>query len=90
MSAITNQAPLAAMRAALEQHRAGALTVESLVRAWLEQAPGLSLPPRFAPVMDELLRRLEMSAVFAQDSCSFSSSAIADQLALWLDRAGAA
>ncbi|TWG80415.1 hypothetical protein L602_000500000610 [Cupriavidus gilardii J11] len=90
MNTAVNQAPLAAMRAALEQHRAGGLPVDGLVRAWREQAPALSLPPRFAPVMDELLRRLEMSAVFAQDSCSFSSTAITDQLALWLDRAGAA
>jgi hypothetical protein len=29
-----------------------------------------------------------MSAAFAQDSCSFSSTAITDQLTRWLDKAG--
>jgi len=38
--------------------------------------------------MEELLRRMEMSAVFAQDSCSFSSTAVTDQLKKWLDKAG--
>jgi hypothetical protein len=83
----TNQEALARMRTALDQHVAGSLPADSLVRAWREAAPGLTLPPVFGQAMEELLRRLEMSAVFAQDSCSFSSTAVTDQLTRWLDKA---
>lgn len=82
-----NQAPLSAMRDALERHRAGALPADALVRAWREQAPALTLPPVFGQAMEELLRRLEMSSVFAQDSCSFSSTGVTDQLERWLAKA---
>ncbi len=85
-----NQAPLAAMREALDRHRAGALPADGLVRAWREQAAALTLPPVFGQAMEELLRRLEMSAVFAQDSCSFSSTAVTDQLERWLAKAATA
>jgi len=83
-----NAAALATMRTALEQHLSGSLAADGLVRGWREAASGLSLPPVFGQAMEELLRRLEMSAVFAQDSCSFSSSAVTDQLKRWLDKAG--
>ncbi|WP_354684894.1 hypothetical protein [Cupriavidus necator] len=86
MSAANNEA-LARMRAALDQHLAGTMPAGELVRAWREAGSGLSLPPVYGQAMEELLRRLEMSAVFAQDSCSFSSSAVTDQLTRWLDKA---
>lgn len=89
MSTPSNATPLAAMREALGRHQAGELGAEGLARAWREQAQALTLPPAFGQVMDELLRRMEMSAVFAQDSCSFSSSAVTDQLRIWLDKAAA-
>ncbi|SDD04538.1 hypothetical protein SAMN05216345_105347 [Cupriavidus sp. YR651] len=82
-----NQESLAAMRVALDQHLAGALPVADLVATWRGSASGLSLPPVFGQAMEELLRRMEMSAVFAQDSCSFSSTAVTDQLKRWLDKA---
>ncbi len=85
-----NQAPLRAMRDALDRHRAGALPAEALVRAWRQQAPALTRSPVFGQAMEELLRRLEMSAVFAQDSCSFSSTAVTDQLERWLAKAATA
>lgn len=83
-----NQETLARMRAALDQHLAGGLSVTALVSAWREAAVGLTLPPVFGQAMEELLRRLEMSASFAQESCSFSASAVTDQLKRWLDKAG--
>lgn len=82
-----NQEALARMRAALDQHLGGSMPASDLVRAWREAGTGLSLPPVYGQAMEELLRRLEMSAVFAQDSCSFSSSAVTDQLSRWLDKA---
>ncbi|MES2008876.1 MAG: hypothetical protein V4468_08275 [Pseudomonadota bacterium] len=91
MATTTNNAPaLATMRAALEQYIGGQLAADGLVRSWREAAPGLVLPPMFGQAMEELLRRLEMAAVFAQDSCSFSSTAVTDQLKRWLDKAATA
>jgi hypothetical protein len=83
-----NMETLARMRSALDQHTGGTLAAAGLVKAWREAAPALTLPPVFGQAMEELLRRLEMSAVFAQDSCSFSSTAVTDQLRRWLDKAG--
>ncbi len=83
----TNQQTLAAMRQALEAHLAGQLPVGDLVGQWRASATSLTLPPVFGQAMEELLRRMEMSAVFAQDSCSFSSTAVTDQLKRWLDKA---
>lgn len=85
-----NATSLASMRDALDRHLRGELSVTALVGAWREAAPALTLPPMFGQAMEELLRRLEMSAAFAQDSCSFSSTAITDQLDRWLDKAATA
>ncbi|MBP0628434.1 hypothetical protein [Cupriavidus sp. AcVe19-1a] len=85
-----NRETLARMRAALDQHVTGSMPAQELVRAWRDAGSGLTLPPVYGQAMEELLRRLEMSAVFAQDSCSFSSSAVTDQLARWLDKAATA
>nr|WP_315596738.1 hypothetical protein [uncultured Cupriavidus sp.] len=83
-----NQATLATMRQTLEAHLAGNLPVSDLIAQWRTMASSLTLPPVFGQAMEELLRRMEMSASFAQDSCSFSSTAITDQLKKWLDKAG--
>jgi len=82
-----NRAVLDAMRQTLDAHLAGDLPVGDLIAQWRSSAASLELPPVFGQAMEELLRRLEMSAAFAQDSCSFSSSAVTDQLKRWLDKA---
>lgn len=46
-----------------------------------------ALPPRYAEVLHGLLDRLESSALFAEESCSFSQSDLLDSLQLWLDKA---
>ncbi|WP_432259886.1 hypothetical protein [Cupriavidus sp. TMH.W2] len=86
MSAANSEA-LVRMRAALDQHLAGSMPAADLVRAWRDAGSALALPPVYGQAMEELLRRMEMSAVFAQDSCSFSSTAVTDQLRRWLDKA---
>ncbi|GJG92964.1 hypothetical protein [Cupriavidus pauculus] len=83
-----NQETLAVMRQALDAHLAGTLPAGELIARWRASSVSLTLPPVFGQAMEELLRRMEMSAVFAQDSCSFSSSAVAEQLGKWLDKAG--
>ncbi|WP_066738427.1 hypothetical protein [Cupriavidus sp. D384] len=85
-----NQETLAVMRQALDAHLAGTLPPGELIARWRAAAPSLTLPPVFGQAMEELLRRMEMAAVFAQDSCSFSSTAVTEQLGKWLDKAGAA
>jgi len=46
-----------------------------------------ALPPPFTPVWHQLLDRLESSALFSEESCSFSQGDLLDSLALWLDKA---
>ena len=46
-----------------------------------------ALPPRFFVLM-QLLSRLESSALFTDESCSFSRHDLLDSLQLWLDKAG--
>jgi hypothetical protein len=47
-----------------------------------------ALPPRFFDVLMQLLSRLESSALFTDESCSFSRHDLLDSLQLWLDKAG--
>ncbi len=46
-----------------------------------------ALPPRYTEVLQGLLDRLESSALFAEESCSFSQRDLLDSLQLWLDKA---
>jgi hypothetical protein len=47
-----------------------------------------ALPERFDTVLQELLNRLESSALFSEESCSFSQGELLESLQLWLDKAG--
>jgi hypothetical protein len=44
-----------------------------------------TLPPRYTAVFHNLLDRLESSALFAEESCSFSHKELLDSLQLWID-----
>lgn len=46
-----------------------------------------SLPPRYEEVLLNLLDRLESSALFTEESCSFSQKGLLDNLELWADKA---
>jgi hypothetical protein len=46
-----------------------------------------SLPPKFEEVLNNILDRLESSALFTEESCSFSQSGLLDNLAVWIDKA---
>jgi hypothetical protein len=75
----------------LQQHRpvrAGTLGAAALSRHAQSQ-PGLlaALPPAFAPVLQQLLDRLESSALFTDESCSFSQHDLLDHLQHWIDKA---
>ena len=46
-----------------------------------------ALPPRYAEVWLGLIDRLESSALFSEESCSFSQTDLLDNLGLVLDKA---
>lgn len=48
-----------------------------------------ALPPRYGEVLFGLLDRLESSALFTEESCSFSQRDLLDSLVLWRDKAHA-
>lgn len=46
-----------------------------------------ALPPRYGEVLLNLLDRLESSALFTEESCSFSQTDLLDNLQTWADKA---
>ena len=79
---------LAVLRQAFTQLRSGQLSVHTFSTTARAQDDLLhALPPAFAPVWHQLLDRLESSALFSEESCSFSHGDLLDSLALWLDKA---
>jgi len=48
-----------------------------------------ALPPRYGEVLLNLLDRLESSALFSEESCSFSQKDLLDNLQAWVDKARA-
>ncbi|KQW65064.1 hypothetical protein ASC92_04175 [Variovorax sp. Root411] len=46
-----------------------------------------ALPPRYGEVLLSLLDRLESSALFSEESCSFSQKDLLDNLQVWADKA---
>lgn len=76
------------LQADLQRLRSGDIRVQ----AFSEQARGRQallarLPPKFGEVLNDLLDRLESSALFSEESCSFSQSGLLDNLQLWIDKA---
>ena len=53
-----------------------------------QQALRNALPERFDEVLMQLINRLESSALFTDESCSFSRHDLLDSFHLWLDKAG--
>jgi hypothetical protein len=46
-----------------------------------------SLPPQFEQVLNNILDRLESSALFTEESCSFSQSGLLENLGVWIEKA---
>lgn len=81
---------LDALSTSLTDLRAGRLRVAELSQqARSAQTLLAALPPRYTEVLLGLLDRLESSALFAEESCSFSQTDLLDSLQLWLDKARA-
>ena len=81
---------LGALQDALEHFGAGHMDAAALSEQARTYRDLLSaLPPKFEEVLLQLLDRLEASALFDEESCSFSQKDLIDSLELWLDKAGA-
>jgi len=79
---------LASLRQALAQLRSNAINVQAFSATARAQDDLLqALPPAFGPVWHQLLDRLESSALFSEESCSFSHGDLLDSLTMWLDKA---
>jgi hypothetical protein len=79
---------LSALGHSLAQLRADALGVSAFCAQARAQEPLLTaLPARYGEVWLGLLDRLESSASFSEESCSFSQSALLDNLDMWLQKA---
>ncbi|MDR6156197.1 hypothetical protein QF021_004286 [Acidovorax delafieldii] len=62
-----------------------AATMSTLAR---EQTTLLAaLPPRYSEVLLNLLDRLESSALFSEESCSFSQKDLVANLTMWAEKA---
>ena len=76
------------LRLALERLRGEQGTVAELSDMARAQAELLAaLPPRYTDVLNHVLDRLESSALFSGESCSFSQTDLLDSLQMWLDKA---
>ena len=72
----------------LDELRAGRLNVPQFsAQARPAQAVLDRLPARYGEVWQQLLDRLESSALFSEESCSFSQKDLLDNLQVWLDKA---
>lgn len=90
-------APAASLALAQVQALAAALTelqsapgqTAAFAQRWRSALPDAlaALPPRFTEVLLGLLDRLESSALFADESCSFSHRELLGSLALWVEKA---
>lgn len=79
---------IASLRETLSQVRSGALSVWAFSSSARAQPALLqALPARYSEVWLGLLDRLESSALFSEESCSFSQTELFDSFSLWLDKA---
>ena len=89
-SATAMNPDLHTLQTALAQLRAGTLSVQAFsTQARKLDALLSALPPRYGEVLLGLLDRLESSALFTDESCSFSHRDLQDSVQLWLDKARA-
>jgi alpha-glucuronidase len=80
---------LSTLPATLEAFAHGDMSVDDLARTWRDAAQmhEPALPERYLEVLERLLNQLESSALFSEESCSFSKADMAGALVEWLKRA---
>lgn len=78
------------VQTALDAFTRGSLPASGLSETARAQSDLLAaLPPRYAEVLHGLLDRLESSALFSEESCSFSQKDLVANLQMWTDKARA-
>lgn len=71
----------------LVQFQAGEIrTTELTDAARASLALTSSLPPQFGEVLNNILDRLESSALFTEESCSFSQTGLLENLEVWIEK----
>jgi len=84
----TAPAQLVALTEALQAFEHGVHTAATLSTLARQQTTLLAaLPPRYGEVLLNLLDRLESSALFSEESCSFSQKDLVANLRMWADKA---
>ena len=87
----TASAQLATLAQALQAFARGDHTAAALSTLARQQTTLLAaLPPRYSEVLLNLLDRLESSALFSEESCSFSQKDLVGNLTMWVEKAGEA
>lgn len=71
----------------LQAARAGTLDMGTLARRLRELTLPAALPPKYGEVLTNLADRIQSSALFDSDSCSFSQSDLLDALEVWAQKA---
>lgn len=86
----TASAQLATLAQALQAFERGDHTAAILSTLARQQTTLLAaLPPRYSEVLLNLLDRLESSALFSEESCSFSQKDLVANLTMWVEKAQA-
>ena len=81
---------IASIQTALDALRAGSLGVQAFSTQVRSHGVLLqALPGRYSQVLNDLLDRLESSALFSEESCSFSQKDLLASLQMWLEKADA-
>lgn len=87
-SGMNNAADLMVLETSLAAFERGEINVERLCATWRQGVAGVTgLPPRYMSVLEDLLGRLESSALFVEESCSFSVEDVRASLRVWLEKA---
>ena len=87
----TASAQLTTLARALQTFERGDHTAAALSTLARQQTTLLAaLPPRYSEVLLNLLDRLESSALFSEESCSFSQKDLVGNLTMWVEKAGEA
>jgi hypothetical protein len=71
----------------LRAARAGELDMGTLARRLRGLILPAALPPKFGEVLLNIADRMESSALFDDDSCSFSQADLLEALELWAEKA---
>lgn len=82
---------LSALAPTLSAFSSGQMSLNDLARQWRQaaQAHQPALPARYTEVLERVLSQLESSALFTEESCSFSQGDMIAALGDWLQRARA-